>query len=84
MSNKFKNKNPENGKFPNTWTFTNINYFIFLVGLLMIFAGYIIMASGEVYSNQSLIISPLMLFFGYIILIPFALLYKKKEKDLGS
>ena len=84
MSNKFKNKNPESGKIPNAWIFTNTNYFIFLVGLLMIFAGYIIMANGEVYSNQSLIISPLMLFIGYIILIPFALLYKKKEKDLGS
>ena len=79
MSNKFKNKNPENGKIPNTWTFTNINYFIFLIALLMIFIGYITMANGEVYSNQSLIISPLMLFIGYVVLIPFALLYKKKE-----
>tara|TARA_A100001015_G_C14806860_1_gene639245 strand:- start:33 stop:287 length:255 start_codon:yes stop_codon:yes gene_type:complete len=84
MSSKFKNKNPENGKIPNTWVFTNTNYLIFLIGLLSIFAGYIIMANGEVYSNQSLTISPLMLFVGYIILIPFALLYKKKEKDLGS
>lgn len=84
MSDKFKNKKPESGKIPNTWIFTNTNYLIFLIGLLMILAGYIIMANGEVYSNQSLIISPLMLFVGYIILIPFALLYKKKEKDLGS
>ena len=84
MSNKYKNKNYENGKIPNAWIFTNTNYLIFLIGLLMILAGYIIMANGEVYSNQSLIISPLMLFIGYIILIPFALLYKKKEKDLGS
>tara|TARA_Y100000591_G_C21798669_1_gene680845 strand:+ start:1338 stop:1592 length:255 start_codon:yes stop_codon:yes gene_type:complete len=84
MSDKFKNKKPESRKIPNTWIFTNTNYLIFLIGLLMILAGYIIMANGEVYSNQSLIISPLMLFVGYIILIPFALLYKKKEKDLGS
>ena len=84
MSNKIKNENTENGKFPNSWIFTNTNYLIFLIGFLMILAGYIIMANGEVYSNQSLIISPLMLFIGYIILIPFALLYKRKEKDLGS
>ena len=84
MSNKIKNENTENGKFPTSWIFTNTNYLIFLIGFLMILAGYIIMANGEVYSNQSLIISPLMLFIGYIILIPFALLYKKKEKDLGS
>ena len=84
MSNKFKNKNPESGKIPNAWIFTNTNYLIFLIGLLTIFAGYTIMANGEVYSNQSLIISPLMLFIRYIILIPFALLYKKKEEDLGS
>ena len=84
MSDKFKNKNPESGKIPNKWIFTNTNYLIFLIGLLTIFAGYIIMANGEVYSNQSLIISPLMLFIGYIILIPSALLYKKKEEDLGS
>jgi len=79
MSNKFRNKNRENGKISNTWTFTNVNYLIFLIGFLIIFAGYITMANGEVYSNQSLIISPLMLFIGYIILIPLALLYKKKE-----
>ena len=84
MSNKYKNKNYENRRIPNAWIFTNTNYLIFLIGLLMIFAGYIIMANGEVYSNQSLIVSPIMLFIGYIILIPFALLYKKKEKDLGS
>ena len=84
MSNKIKNENTENEKFPTSWIFTNTNYLIFLIGFLMILAGYIIMANGEVYSNQSLIISPLMLFIGYIILIPFALLYKKKEKDLGS
>ena len=37
------------------------------------------MASGEVYSIQSLTIAPIILFLGYIIFIPLALIYKDKK-----
>jgi len=61
------------------WTFTRKNYILFGIGILTIVAGYIIMASGEVNSFQSLTLSPIMLFLGYIIIIPAALLYRDKS-----
>ena len=49
--------------------------------LLSIFFGYLIMATGEVNSFQSLTLAPIFLFLGYIILIPISLLIKTKENQ---
>ncbi len=61
------------------WAFKKINYLIFLVGLLLIASGYIVMASGEVDSFQSITIAPIMLFLGYLVAIPIALIYRSKK-----
>ena len=61
------------------WAFKKINYLIFLVGLLLIVTGYIIMATGEVNSFRSLTLAPIMLFLGYVIAIPVALIYRPKK-----
>jgi hypothetical protein len=58
------------------WTFTRKNYLLFGIGLLFIILGYIVMATGEVNSFQSLTLAPIMLFIGYIVLIPIALIYR--------
>tara|TARA_B100000530_G_C15478533_1_gene297510 strand:+ start:198 stop:452 length:255 start_codon:yes stop_codon:yes gene_type:complete len=65
------------------WSFTKINYILFFVGVLLVILGYLIMAYGEVYSFQSLTLAPTILFTGYIILIPAALIYKERiiKKD---
>ena len=60
------------------WTFTSINYTLFLIGVLFIFLGYILMYYGEVNSFQSIKLSPIFLIFGYCILIPISIIYKKK------
>jgi len=62
------------------WTFNKKNYLIFGSGVLLIILGYIIMALGDVNSFQSLTIAPIILFFGYVILIPIALIYRDKTK----
>ena len=62
-----------------SWGFSKLNYLIFTFGLISIICGYIVMATGEVYSFQSLTLAPIFLFLGYIILIPISLLIKKKE-----
>ncbi len=62
-----------------SWTFTKINYVIFGIALLLIFLGYIVMATGSVNSNQSLTVAPILLFIGYLILIPVALIYRQKQ-----
>ncbi len=59
------------------WAFKKINYLIFLVGLLFIMSGYIIMAMGEVDSFQSITLAPILLFLGYVVAIPIALIYRK-------
>ena len=61
------------------WAFKKINYLIFLVGLLLIVSGYIIMTMGEVDSFQSITLAPILLFFGYVVAIPVALIYRPKK-----
>jgi hypothetical protein len=66
------------------WSFSSKNYAIFGVGLIVIILGYFIMATGTVNSFQSLTLAPIMLFIGYIIIIPFALIYREKSDTSSS
>ena len=59
-----------------SWSFSKINYLFFISGLLLVIVGYIVMGYGEVNSFQSLSLAPTMLFLGYIVFIPSALIYK--------
>ena len=72
-----KNKNKNISLFEG-WAYGKTNYIIFTVGLFSLILGYYLMASGSVNSFQSLTLSPLLLFFGYIIIIPLALVYREK------
>tara|TARA_Y100000768_G_C23910999_1_gene649973 strand:- start:54 stop:302 length:249 start_codon:yes stop_codon:yes gene_type:complete len=64
-------------KVSQSWGFSKLNYFIFTFGLILIFLGYLVMATGEVNSFQSLTLAPILLFIGYIILIPISLIIEK-------
>jgi hypothetical protein len=75
MSNE---NNPEKIQLIDGWSFNKINYIIFFIGVLFIIFGYIFMATGTVNSFQSLTLAPIMLFLGYIILIPASLIYREK------
>ena len=75
MSNE---NNSEKIQLIEGWSFNKINYIIFFVGVLFIIFGYVVMATGTVNSFQSLTLAPIMLFVGYIILIPASLIYRKK------
>jgi len=70
-----ENKNKKTVQF--SWPYKRKNYVLFGVGVFVIIVGYLIMYSGEVYSFQSLVISPLLLLAGYLVIIPMALLSKK-------
>ena len=72
-----KNKNNNVSLFDG-WAFGKTNYIIFSVGLLSLILGYYLMSSGSVNSFQSLTLSPILLFLGYIVIIPLALVYRKK------
>ena len=62
--------------------FTRTNYILFIAGLFVIILGYILMGTGELNSIQSLSVSPIVLLIGYLVIIPVAILYKNKDKDL--
>ncbi len=89
MSKLFHNKNSDsNTSLFESWDFSTTNYILFGIGLALIIVGYFVMAAGEVNSFQSLTIAPIMLFAGYIIVIPAGLIYREKspdvEENLGS
>ncbi|MFQ6616745.1 MAG: DUF3098 domain-containing protein [Fidelibacterota bacterium] len=63
------------------WTFTRKNYLLFGIGVLVIILAYVIMATGEVNSFQALTLAPIMLFLGYLVIIPVSLLYRRRSSD---
>ena len=84
MSKLFYNDDSNGSKtLFGSWSFNKTNYLLLFSGILLIIFGYFIMAYGEVNSFQSLTLAPITLFIGYIILIPSALIYKKRiiKKD---
>ena len=70
-------KEKYNSEDVNDWTFTKVNYILFLIGVLLVFFGYLLMHTGEVTSYQAIKIAPLFLVIGYCVFIPVSLLYKK-------
>ena len=76
-----KSWNQKNKTLFHSWSFGKINYQLFGIGLLIIILGYIIMATGETESVQSIKIAPIILIIGYCVFIPAAILIKPKRKD---
>jgi len=66
----------DNNNKETIWPFKKNNYLIFGIGVLTIIFGYILMATGDVNSFQSVKLSPFILFIGYVILIPLSIFYK--------
>ena len=82
MNTNFQNNKLGSQNNPNNfelWDFFSLNYILFICGIIIILLGYIIMATGEVNSFQSLNIAPIFLFIGYIILIPLSLIIESKD-----
>jgi len=68
------NQNKEKVTFQ--WPYKRKNYVLFAIGVFVIIVGYLIMYLGKVDSFQSLTLSPILLLIGYLIIIPYALLYR--------
>ncbi|MGC9363360.1 MAG: DUF3098 domain-containing protein [Fidelibacterota bacterium] len=60
-------------------TLTGRNFIIFGIGILTIIIGYFIMASGDTYSFRALTLAPIILLIGYLIIVPAAILLRKKN-----
>ena len=84
MSKLFhNNKSKDSSTLFESWSYSKTNYLLFFAGLILIIFGYIVMGNGEVSSFQSLTLAPTMLFLGYIVFIPSALIYndRRLKKD---
>lgn len=66
--------------------FTSTNYYIFVAGLLIILIGYVCLSTPPVYGFMSMTVAPILLCLGYLVIIPAAILYRKKtlQEDLSS
>ena len=73
-----KEKQPGKVQLIDGWAFEKTNYTLFVIGVLLIITGYFVMTNGTVNSFQSLTLAPILLFLGYIIFIPAALIYRSK------
>ncbi len=71
----------EKFQFPLTKT----NFLILGFGVLVLVAGYILMAIPE-HPDDFLTrtLAPVMLVFSFLVIIPFGLMYKEKKKDSDS
>ncbi|MCK5132132.1 MAG: hypothetical protein KAR40_08295 [Candidatus Sabulitectum sp.] len=58
----------------DTVPFSNINYILFAVGLVIITAGWFLLRAGHIS------ISPIMLILGYCVVIPVAIILKPGDK----
>jgi hypothetical protein len=59
--------------------FTSKNYQLFGIGLLILIVGYIALSRGPWNSFWSLTLAPILLVLAYCVLIPVAILYRKRQ-----
>jgi membrane protein YdbS with pleckstrin-like domain len=55
------------------------NYYLLFAGIALIILGFYLMSIGPWNSFVSLVISPIVLVFGYTIVIPTSIFYRKKN-----
>lgn len=59
----------------NKFNFTKTNLIILIMAILLLLVGYIVLSTGD------RTISPILLIISYVVLIPFAFLLKKNDKN---
>lgn len=68
---------------PFQMPFEQKNIMIILGGIVIITLGYFLMSSDEVMGSMALNVSPIILLLGYLVVIPFGIMYgaKHAKKD---
>jgi membrane protein YdbS with pleckstrin-like domain len=61
------------------------NYHLLLLGIVIIVIGFYFMTIGPWDSFSSLVISPILLFIGYVIIFPLSIFFRKRsEREKSS
>ena len=61
--------------------FTAINYILFFVALIVIAVGFYFQSIGPANSFESRTLAPIVLVFGYLFVMPAAIMYRQKKKE---
>ncbi len=77
---KQETKKTKKGKQVVTLPLEKYNFMILGVGVLVIILGYIALGSNGVEGTMPLVVAPVLLIIGYLVIIPFGIFYRKKEK----
>ena len=56
------------------------NYTLLIIGFAVIIIGFYIMSIGQWDSFTSLVISPILLFIGYVLIFPASIFFRKKNR----
>jgi hypothetical protein len=68
-------------KLFDSWDFSSVNYMLFGIGVLTILLGYYLMWTGDTISFQAVKLSPVVLVFGYCVIIPISIMYKSENNS---
>ncbi len=84
MARAVKNRRTERrkkSKIPAEMPLNRTNYIIIIAGAALIIATYILLATNNtVYGFIPLDVVPILLFIGYLIIVPIGIMYKGKKK----
>lgn len=82
MATKTKKKNVKTSakSLPSPFNiyWEKTNYLLFAAGMGLIILGFYFMSLGAWDSSTSLVVSPILLFLGFVVVIPASILYRKK------
>jgi uncharacterized membrane protein HdeD (DUF308 family) len=57
------------------------NFIIMGIGLLTIVLGYVALSGNQVEGFSQLTLAPILLVIGYCIIVPFGIMYRKKQSQ---
>lgn len=57
------------------------NYILFAAGIALIILGFYFLGQGTWDSSTSLVVSPILLFLGFVVVMPASILYRKKDNS---
>ncbi len=66
---------------PEALPFTRVNYQIMIGGLVLILAGYVALSQEPWDGFMPLVVAPILLLLGYVVVIPFGILYRSKKEE---
>ena len=74
-------KKEKKKSIPVRFTFGKQNLQIMGIGLAFLVIGYVLVAQPPVDSFVSLTLAPIVLLIGYLVIIPYAIMYNPKKDD---